>query len=155
MIAPELLNTTHFVDDFDCGETSLNLWLKRHALKNQNHQASRTFVVCIENRVVGYYALAAGAVAHQFVKSSLKRNMPDPIPVIVLGRLAVDISQQGKKLGASLLRDAVLKAQNVATQIGVKALLVHALNDEAKAFYLQYGFITSPIDDKVLMLKLA
>lgn len=85
--APELLNATHHLDNFDCGEEALNSWLKRNALKNQQNQASRTFVVCQNNNVVGFYALAAGSVSHQFVSGGLRRNMPDPIPVVVLGRL--------------------------------------------------------------------
>ncbi|MCI5763574.1 GNAT family N-acetyltransferase [Actinobacillus porcinus] len=152
--APELLNATHHLDDFDCGEEALNSWLKRNALKNQQNQASRTFVICQNNNVVGFYALAAGSVSHQFVSGGLRRNMPDPIPVVVLGRLAIDLAHQGQKLGAALLKDAVLRASAVSQQVGVKALLVHALNDKAKAFYLNYGFQVSPIDDLILLLKL-
>ena len=152
--APELLNATHHLDDFDCGEEALNSWLKRNALKNQQNQASRTFVICQNNNVVGFYALAAGSVSHQFVSGGLRRNMPDPIPVVVLGRLAIDLAHQGQQLGAALLKDAVLRAGAVSQQVGVKALLVHALNDKAKAFYLNYGFQVSPIDDLVLLLKL-
>ena len=152
--APELLNATHHLDDFDCGEEALNSWLKRNALKNQQNQANRTFVICQNNNVVGFYALAAGSVSHQFVSGGLRRNMPDPIPVVVLGRLAIDLAHQGQKLGAALLKDAVLRASAVSRQVGVKALLVHALNDKAKAFYLNYGFQVSPIDDLILLLKL-
>ena len=152
--APELLNATHHLDDFDCGEEALNSWLKRNALKNQQNQANRTFVICQNNNVVGFYALAAGSVSHQFVSGGLRRNMPDPIPVVVLGRLAIDLAHQGQKLGAALLKDAVLRASAVSQQVGVKALLVHALNDKAKAFYLNYDFQVSPIDDLILLLKL-
>lgn len=152
--APELLNATHYLDKFDCGEESLNTWLKRNALKNQQNQASRTFVICQNNAVVGFYALAAGSVSHQFVSGALRRNMPEPIPVVVLGRLAIDSNHQGQKLGAALLKDAVLRAKAVAQQIGVRALLVHALNEKAKLFYLNYGFQVSPIDELLLMLKL-
>lgn len=152
--APELLNATHHLDDFDCGEEALNSWLKRNALKNQQNQASRTFVICQNNNVVGFYALAAGSVSHQFVSGGLRRNMPDPIPVVVLGRLAIDLAHQGQQLGAALLKDAVLRASAVSQQVGVKALLVHALNDKVKAFYLNYGFQVSPIDDLILLLKL-
>ncbi|OOF80759.1 GNAT family N-acetyltransferase [Rodentibacter ratti] len=152
--APELLTHHHNLDDFDCSEESLNTWLKRNALKNQQNRASRTFVICNGNVVVGFYALAAGSVTHQFVSGALRRNMPEPIPVVVLGRLAIDIKHQGKKLGAALLKDAVLRAKAVSEQVGVRALLVHALNDKAKQFYLNYGFHPSPIDDMLLMLKL-
>lgn len=151
--APELLVHHHNLDTFDCSEESLNVWLKRNALRNQQNQASRTFVICHGN-VVGFYALAAGSVTHQFVSGALRRNMPEPIPVVVLGRLAIDMKHQGKKLGAALLKDAVLRAKAVSEQVGVRALLVHALNDKAKQFYLNYGFQPSPIDDMLLMLKL-
>lgn len=152
--APELLTHHHNLDDFDCSEESLNTWLKRNALRNQQNQASRTFVIYNGNVVVGFYALAAGSVTHQFVSGALRRNMPEPIPVVVLGRLAIDIKHQGKKLGAALLKDAVLRAKAVSEQVGVRALLVHTLNDKAKQFYLNYGFHPSPIDDMLLMLKL-
>lgn len=152
--APELLNATHHLDNFDCGEEALNSWLKRNALKNQQNQANRTFVICQNNNVVGFYALAAGSVSHQFVSGGLRRNMPDPIPVVVLGRLAIDLTHQGQQLGAALLKDSVLRASAVSQQVEVKALLVHALNDKAKAFYLNYGFQVSPIDDLILLLKL-
>ena len=153
--APELLTAQHQTQNFDCGETSLNVWLQRHALKNQHNQSSRTFVVCNQdNEVVGFYALAAGSVTHTLVSRGLRQNMPDPIPVVVLGRLAVDKRAQGQHLGASLLKDAVLRAKAVAEQIAVKALLVHALNESAKRFYLNYGFQVSPIDEWVLWLKL-
>lgn len=153
--APELLSGHHQTADFDCGEAVLNHWLQKMALKNQHHHASRTFVVCNQHRqVLGFYALAAGAVTHPLAIGSVRRNMPDPVPVVVLGRLAVDKSMQGQHLGAALLKDAVLRSQNVAEQIGVKALLVHALNESARDFYLRYGFSVSPIDDWVLMLKL-
>ena len=152
--APELLTHHHNLDAFDCSEESLNTWLKRNALRNQQNQASRTFVICNEGKVVGFYALAAGSVTHLFVPSALRRNMPEPIPVVVLGRLAIDMKHQGKKLGAALLKDAVLRAKAVSEQVGVRALLVHALNNKAKQFYLNYGFKPSPIDDMLLMLKL-
>ncbi len=153
--APILLNAIHHTENFDCGETSLNLWLKRNALKNQKNKASRTFVVCDEhNNVVAYYAMASGAITHQQASGNIRRNMPEPIPVVVLGRLALDNAVKGQHFGAALLKDAVLRAKNVSEQIGVKALIVHALNEQAKQFYLKYGFSPSPIDELTLMLKL-
>ncbi|MDH2997675.1 GCN5 family acetyltransferase [Pasteurellaceae bacterium LFhippo2] len=152
---PTLLNDKHRFSEFECGEAVLDNWLKKNALKNQYSNASRTFVVADEqNNVVAYYAMASGSVTHQFATGNIRRNMPDPIPVIVLGRLAVDRTVQGKQFGAAMLKDAVLRAKAVSEQIGVRALLVHALNDKAKQFYLNYGFSVSPIDDLVLMLKL-
>lgn len=153
--APQPLTSSHHFADFDCGEASLNHWLNQRALKNQSLGASRTFVVSDEsNKVLAYYALAVGAVAHNQAASNIKRNMPDPIPVMVLARLAVDHSVQGIKLGSSLLKDALLRNVRVSAQAGVKALLVHALDDQAKAFYIRYGFKESPMDPLVLMLPL-
>lgn len=153
--APQPLSATHRLDEFECGESSLNDWLRRRALTNHLSGASRTFVVTdFEMRVLGYYALAAGAVAHQNATNAVRRNMPDPVPVMVLARLAVDQSAQGMKLGAALLQDAVNRALAVSQNAGVRALLVHALNDQAKNFYERYGFQTSPTHPMTLMLRL-
>lgn len=153
--APESLTNEHHLTQFDCGEEVLNQWLKRNALKNQISQGSRTFVVCdSQKNVVAYYAMASGAITHCQATGNIRRNMPEPIPVIVLGRLAVDKRLQGQHFGAALLKDALLRAKSVSAQIGVRALLVHALNQQAKDFYLNYGFQASPIDDLTLMLKL-
>lgn len=153
--APEPLSADHDLSAFECGEASLDDWLKRRALANQLSGASRTFVVLDESRlVVGYYALAAGAVAHEHATGGVRRNMPDPIPVLVLGRLAVAQRAQGLQLGAALLRDAVLRAIAVSENAGVRALLVHALNQSARAFYERYGFQGSPLDPMTLMLRL-
>lgn len=153
--APEPLGSQHDFANFSCGENVLDDWLKKRALANQVSGASRVFVVCDENKVVrGYYALAAGAVSHSLATGNVRRNMPDPVPVLVLGRLAVDQQAQGHKLGSSLLQDAVKRALHVAENAGIRALLVHALNDNARQFYEYYGFTSSPIDPPVLMLKL-
>lgn len=155
LTAPEPLCADHRLNAFQCGEASLDDWLKRRALANQLGGASRTFVVLDETRsVVGYYALAAGAVAHEGATGGIRRNMPDPIPVLVLGRLAVAQRAQGLKLGAALLQDAVLRATAVSENAGVRALLVHALNENARAFYAHYGFQASPLDPLTLMLRL-
>jgi GNAT superfamily N-acetyltransferase len=153
--APQPLAAVHLLGDFECGEPALDEWLKRRALNNQQSGASRTFVVVDdEQRVRGFYALAAGAVAHQMANSSVRRNMPDPIPVMVLGRLAVDRRAQGIQLGAALLQDAVHRAIAVSQNTGVRALLVHALHEQAKAFYEHYGFQESPTHPMTLMLRL-
>jgi GNAT superfamily N-acetyltransferase len=153
---PAPLSAEHVVDGFCCGEPLLDDWLKRRALANQLSGASRTFVAAgSDGLVLGYYALAAGAVAHASATGGVRRNMPDPIPVLVLGRLAVDQRAKGVKLGAALLRDAVNRATAVAENAGVRALLVHAIHDRARAFYLQYGFQPSPIDPLTLMLRLS
>ena len=153
--APQPLTADHQLNTFNCGETSLDEWLKRRALLNQASGASRTFVVVDENHtVMGYYALAAGAVHHKDATRSIRQNMPDPLPVMVLARLAVDLRAQGMQLGAGLLRDAVERSLAVAQNAGVRALLVHALHERAKQFYLYFGFQASPVHLLTLMLRL-
>jgi len=155
LLAPQPLTADHQIDAFKCGETSLDEWLKRRALLNQANGASRTFVVVDENHtVMGYYALAAGAVHHQDATRSIRQNMPDPLPVMVLARLAVDLRAQGMQLGSGLLRDAVERSLAVAQNAGVRALLVHALHERAKQFYLYFGFQASPVHPLTLMLRL-
>ena len=155
LLAPQPLTAVHRVNDFACGEPSLDEWLKRRALNNQQSGASRTFVVVVEaNQVLGYYALAAGAVAHQLATGAVRRNMPDPVPVLVLGRLAVDSRAQGIQLGAGMLQDAVSRAMTVSQNTGVRALLVQALNEQARGFYQHYGFVPSPHNPMTLMLCL-
>jgi len=154
--APLPLAPTHNVDEFTCGESSLDDWLKRRALTNQLSGASRTFVVTDpDGRVRGYYAMAAGAVSHQAATSNVRRNMPNPVPVMVLARLAVDQRSQGIKLGAALLQDAVRRAVSVSQNAGVRALLVHALHDRAKQFYEHYGFQESPQHPMTLTLRIS
>lgn len=153
--APQPLTPSHRLDEFACGEISLDEWLKRRAMINQTSGASRTFVVADQDgRVFGYYAMAAGAVSHQLATSGVRRNMPDPVPVMVLARLAIDHRAQGIKLGAAMLQDAVNRAVVVSQNAGVRALLVHALNDRAKQFYEHYGFQESPQHSMTLMLRL-
>ncbi len=153
--APEPLTAAHNLATFECGEPALDEWLKRRAMANQISGASRTFVVTgTDGLVYGYYAMAAGAVSHQQATSAVRRNMPDPVPVMVLGRLAVDRRAQGIKLGASLLQDSVNRAVAVSQNAGVRALLVHALHDRAKAFYEHYGFQPSPLHPMTLLLRL-
>ena len=152
---PEPLAPHHKLDAFSCGELVLDDWLKRRALANQASGASRTFVAADPEGVVhGYYALAAGAVTHQAATRSVRHNMPDPVPVMVLARLAVDTRAQGIKLGAALLQDAVNRAVAVSQNAGVRALLVHALNERAQQFYEHYGFQSSPTHPMTLMLIL-
>ncbi len=153
--APEPLTANHLLDGFECSETSLDEWLKRRALANHLNGASRTFIVADQTgRVFGYYAMAAGAVSHQVATGAVRRNMPDPVPVMVLARLAVDQQAQGIKLGSALLQDAVNRAVAVSQNAGVRALLVHALHDRAKQFYEHYGFQVSPQHPMTLMLRL-
>lgn len=152
--APEPLNDSHSIHAFDCGHSVLNDWLKKQARKNQKLHGSQTFVICVENEVIGYYALAAGSVERHCLSSNLSRNMPNPIPVIVLGRLAVDTSMQGQSLGRALLKDALLRCVSVANTIGVKAVLVHAIDDAAQQFYQANGFTSMPHEERTLMLSI-
>ena len=151
---PELLDSKHNVLDFNCGNETLNDWLKKRALKNQKQGASKTFVIYDGKQVVGYYALATGSVERISVPKSLARNMPNPIPVIVLGRLAIDKNFQGEKLGSALLKDAIQRTIYISENVGVKALLVHAISEEAKKFYLHHNFIESPIESMTLLLSM-
>jgi GNAT superfamily N-acetyltransferase len=153
--APEGLSPGHDLTQFDSGEPALDEWLRRRASKNEESGASRTYVVCAGVRVVGYYSLAVGAVAHEQSPGKVRRNMPDPVPVIVLGRLAVDKSFHGQGIGAGLLKDAVLRTLQAAKIAGIRAILVHAISDEAKRFYEKYGFRASPVDPATVMITLA
>jgi GNAT superfamily N-acetyltransferase len=153
--APAPLAAEHHVNLFSCGESVLDDWLKRRALANQSNGASRTFVVTDgEQQVVGYYALAAGAVTQQDATRAIRQNMPDPIPVMILARLAVDTRAQGMKLGASLLQDAMRRCVGISSNAGVRAMLVHALNERAREFYEYYGFKSSPVNPMTLMLRI-
>lgn len=155
LAAPSPLAATHRLDDFDCGEAELDTWLRQRAWVNQLGGASRSFVVVdADNHVRGYYALAAGAISHALALRKIKRNMPDPVPAIVLGRLAVDRQAQGLGLGGDLLMDAVRRTVSISEQAGVRTLLVHALHERAQQFYEHHGFERSPLQPLVLMLRL-
>lgn len=149
---PELLASSHDVDRFDCGNGSLNQWLQRRAPRNQREGSSRTWVVTDGTRVVGFYASATAVVARTEATSRAARNQPNPLPAMLLGRLAVDRNHQGKGLAAALLKHFLLKAVEVAELTGLRLVLVHAKDPQAAGFYRRYGFEPSPIDDLTLML---
>lgn len=152
---PGPLGDGHRLDDFQCKSTALTKWLVNRARKSHREGASRCFVVCDDQQnVVGYYALAAGAVSHELAPGSVKRNMPDPIPVAVLGRLAVHTDWAGKGVGRGLLKDAVQRTLHTAQQMGIRVLLCHAIDESAKAFYVKHGFIESPLDPMTVMLSM-
>ena len=155
LLAPVLLSEQHQTAQFFCGVDSLDAWLKRRALKNQIQGASRSYVVCEGDQVVAYYAIASGAVHCNEATGRMRRNMPDPIPVVVLGRLGVDTRLHGQGLGRALLRDAALRILQAADVIGIRGMTVQALSDEAKTFYEHMGFEPSPFDPKLLMITLA
>jgi predicted N-acetyltransferase YhbS len=154
MSPPEPLADHHEIGEFKSGETSLDEWLRRRARANQAGGASRTYVVCEEKRVIGYYALASGAVMAESATGRFRRNMPNPIPVVVLARLAVDHGWQGRGLGRALFRDAARRVANAADAIGIRGIVVHAISAEAKKFYLALGFDPSPREPMMLMVTL-
>jgi len=150
---PEPLTAAHDVKNFDSGKQELTEWLRRYALQSHQAGVARVYVVHRTGRVVGYYALAAGCVepeeAPERVRKGLARH---PIPVILLARLAVDISEQRQGLGTALLKDALRRTVSAADEIGARAVLVHAKDDEAKAFYRHFDFELSPTDRLHLFL---
>jgi len=145
----------HQTENFTSGVASLDDWLKHRARANQVRGAPRTFIVCDGDRVVSYYALASGAIHTDSASGRFRRNIPDPIPVAVLARLAVDRSCQGQGLGRAMFRDGAQRLLNAAGTIGIRGIIVHAISGEAKAFYLALGFDPSPIEPMTLMVTLA
>jgi len=152
---PVPITGDHYLADFDSGEASLDEWLKKRAIKNSAAGASRCFVLCSSQTVIGYYSLSAGAISHEAAPKAMRRNMPDPLPALLLGRLAVDRRYHNQGLGSGLLRDALLRSLNIARDAGVFAILVHALHDQAKQFYLSRGFVESPLQPMTLIMTLA
>jgi GNAT superfamily N-acetyltransferase len=153
--APEKLTQAHDLSQFQCGEPNLDDWLKRRAFQNEETGASRTYVILSGQQVAGYYALAAGAAAHANAPGRVRRNMPDPVPVMVIGRLAIDLRYQGRGIGSALLKDAVLRTAQAAEIAGIRAVLVHAISESAKRFYEKRGFTGSPVDPMTLTITLA
>jgi GNAT superfamily N-acetyltransferase len=152
---PEPLAAEHNLDEFQCGEALLDEWLRRRARANQASGASRTYVVCEVRRVVGYYALASGAITVESAPGRFRRNMPNPIPVAVLARLAVDRTWHGRGIGRALFRDAASRVAYAADAIGIRGIVVHAISAEAKNFYIALGFDPSPSEPMTLMVTLA
>jgi len=152
---PQPITPDHDLAGFECGEPSLDEWLKRRALRNQASGASRCFVLCNGASVIGYYSLSAGVIAHEAAPKAMRRNMPDPLPVLLLGRLAVDRRHHNRGIGQALLRDAMIRAVRVASETGVFAILVHAISDPAKQFYLSRGFLESPLQPMTLLMTIS
>ena len=155
LLRPEPLNDTHDLAAFDSGVLSLDDWLKRRARANQASGASRTFILADAQRAVGYYALASGAITVADSVGRFRRNMPDPVPVAVLGRLAIDRSQQGRGFGRALFHDCALRVAQAADAIGIRGIIVHAISEQAKSFYQALGFDPSPSEPMTLMVTLA
>jgi GNAT superfamily N-acetyltransferase len=152
---PDLLTERYNTADFVSGESALDDWLRRRARANQVSGATRTYVVCNETRVIAYYAIASGAVSAESAAGRFKRNMPDPIPVAVLARLAVDREWQNQGLGRILVRDAALRVAHAADTIGIRGIVVHAISETAKDFYIKLGFEPSPREPMLLLITLA
>lgn len=151
----EKLTRAHAVEDFDCSKEPLNRFLQRYALQNQQAGASQTYVGLVEDELVGYYTLAFGSVEHAEAPARVGKGLArHPIPLMVLARLAVSNSWQGQGIGSALLKDAVLRTLQAAEIAGLRALAVHAKDDEARAFYERYGFIPSPTDSYHLLVLL-
>lgn len=151
LTAPEPIGPDHVVEGFSCGQESLDRWLIERASRSEGRTA-RTYVVRDEDRrVAGYCCLSAGSLSHAEAPGRLRRNAPDPIPVIVLGRLAVDERYQGHGVGSGLVRDAMERTVAAAGIIGVRGLLVNALSDEVEGFYLELGFLKTPVENTVVM----
>ncbi len=154
LLPPTPISADYDLDDFDSGEQSLDEWLKKRAIKNQVSGGSRCFVLCNGKKVIGYYSLSAGAISHETAPKTMRRNMPDPLPVLLLGRLAIDKNYHNKGLGSALLRDAMIRAVSVASDAGVFAILVHALSEQAKRFYTSRGFVESLLQPMTLIMTL-
>jgi GNAT superfamily N-acetyltransferase len=151
-VGPVLLTPEHRLSEFDCGDDTLNRWLTTKASHNQVEGASRTWVVTVDDRVVAYYASSTAVILRAEATKRAARNQPDPVPAVLLGRLAVDTKYQGQGLAAALLKHFIVKALDVAEVIGVRVLLVHAKDATAASFYARYGFESSPIDELTMML---
>jgi predicted N-acetyltransferase YhbS len=153
-VRPRPIEPGDAVARFDCGEDTLNDWLVNRALRNEKGGASRTFVTLERELgvVAGYYCLSASSIHSEAAPGALRRNMPDPIPIILIGRLAVDARFGGQGVGASLLQDAVIKSIEASRLIGARAVLVHALSESAESFYSRFGFQCVPNNRRVMFL---
>ena len=156
--APAPLRAEHRIDGFDCGKPKLNEWLKAHALDNEG-RSSRTYVVVANTGpqagdVVGYYTLATGGVARSEMPRKIRHDLPNPVPVMVLGRLAIDGRHQKKGIGRAMLTEAMQRTLEISQSAGVRALMVHAIDDESVTFYLKYGFMLFPADSRTLFLPI-
>lgn len=153
--APEPLTPAHDCSNFSCGKPPLNQYIKKYALVNQENEITRTYVTIRENRVVGYYSLAFGSISHEDATPEIKAQLPQyPIPILLLARLAVDVREKGNGLGKGLLRDAMLRTVQAADIGGLRAMLTHAKDEDAKSSYEKYGFHSSPTNELHLMLSI-
>ncbi len=152
---PELLAPRHKLEEFDCGKPVLNDWLVRHARQAQGAGSTKTFVAADEDQVLGYFSLTVGQIDTFEVPERMRKGMGHyPLPVVLLARLAVSTSAQGRGLGWGLLQDAIARTVLISEQAGVRAMLTHPLDQEATAFYTRFGFVPSPLRAQQLLLLL-
>ena len=155
---PSPINADHRLDSFECGKAPLDDWLRVHALKNEA-KASRTYVTVAQageqaGSVIAYYTLAYGSVVREEVPRKIRQGLPNPVPVMVLGRLAVDRRHSGKAIGPAMLREALQRTIEASSIAGLRALIVHAIDDEAVGFYARYGFQVFPAGTRTLFLPI-
>lgn len=152
---PQALGLSHRLDEFDCGKPALTEWLLHHARQAQASGSARTFVVCEQDRVAGYYCLTLGQIDTLEAPERIRRGMGQyPIPLVILARLAVDADYQRRGLGFSLLQDAIMRTVSISDQAGIRALLTHPIDAKADAFYRRFGFESTPTHDRQLILLL-
>jgi GNAT superfamily N-acetyltransferase len=149
--SPRLLTLEDDISSFDCGNSALNDWLMRRAIANQKLGASKTYVATQGPTVMAYYSLSAGSLEHLNAPGKIRRNMPDPLPVILMGRLAVERCAQGQGVGAAMVLDALKRVQLYAEAIGIRGMLVNAKDESAAKFYQRLGFLPSPINPLLLV----
>ncbi|GMR17089.1 MAG: GNAT family N-acetyltransferase [Gammaproteobacteria bacterium] len=156
LVRPQEIGRRHHVADFTCGKDALDDYLKRRAYRANAARDARVFVTCnADNEVMGYYTISAASVSRRDASSVLRRNAPDPIPMALIGRFAVHTIMQGRNLGRALLRDAILRISQASDLIGIKGIFLHAMDEDARQFYLHLGFQESLLDDKLMMVRLA
>jgi predicted N-acetyltransferase YhbS len=152
---PDSLETSHRLENFDCGKPALNEWLLRHARQAQGSGSAKTFVVADDDRVVGYFSLTVGQIDTLEAPERIRKGMGQyPIPVVILARLAVSIQDQGKGIGFGMLQDAIRRTLLIAEQAGIRAMLTHPIDEYASNFYTRFGFIASPLSEQQLLLLL-
>lgn len=146
--APQTLTSAHQTQNFDCGKAPLNDFLQKYALINAQSGNSRTFVVADSNQnIIGYYSLAATSIEHEATPLRVQQGQPRyPIPAILMARFALDKSQQGKGLGRALFRDALLRSLNITDELGARAFVVDAKDDDAFHFYQKFGMMAAPLE---------
>ncbi len=151
-LGPELLEPTHQLADFDSGNPILDGWLRRRAVRNQQQGSSRTWVACESLQVIAYYASSTAVLARIDAPGRMSRNQPDPMPAMLLGRLAVDRRYQGRGIATALLKHFLQKSMEVADLTGLRVVLVHAADEQAASFYRRFGFAPSPTDALTMLM---